>query len=244
VIRIRYSDLPGGLHASARSEGRHTVIYLVPGLSAADRHAAIDRLRASARVGHGPKLPAISLTLALIVDRVRLNLRNAAAAARLHPLGAAIPVVLLACGAILYGLFVTVTIRIGQPAPQAGSVPLPFPAVTTPAAAPGSAALDPAGADPTSVSRLTGARSASHPGRTAPGQVTGAHPGPSSTPAPAPGPSISSSPPGGPPPPGHHPSPPPTSRPPSPSPSPSPTRSSGGGGVCLNVGFLGICLNT
>jgi hypothetical protein len=245
VIKIRYSDLPAGVHASARSEGRHTVLYLVPGLSAADRHGAIDRLRASARVGHGPELPAISLALALIADRIRLNLRNAAAAARLHPIGAAIPVLLLAGGAILYALFVTVTIRIGPPSAQAALAPRPAPASAAPAAAGpaaaspgGSGGADPAGADPAAVSRLTGARSgppASHRGGTAPGQVAGAHPAPSSAPAPSPDPSTSS------PPPGHHTSPPPGS--PSPSPTPSPTRSHGGGGACLNLGPLGICLN-
>jgi hypothetical protein len=235
VIKIRYSDLPAGLHASARSEGRHTVIYLVPGLSAADRQGAIDRLRASARVGHSPKVPAIPLALALIADRIRLNVRNAAAAARLHPIGAAIPVVVLGGAAILYALFVTVSIRIGGPAPQAATARLPVAAATAPAAGPSA----PAEGAPTYASRLTGASAARSGPRAADGaasgQVTGAHPGPSATPTPSPAPTVSTSPPG-------YPSPPPSpSRPPSPSPSPSPTRSHGG--VCLNLGPLGICLN-
>ena len=224
------------MHASAKSEGRHTVIYLVPGLSGADRQGAIDRLRASARVGHGPKVPAIPLALALITDRIRLNVRNAAAAARLHPIGAAIPVVVLGGAAILYALFVTVTIRIGA-APQAAPAALPFAAATAPSTG-GTAPPGPGGAAPTDASRLTGAtsaRSVPHAGRPAPGLVVGAHPGPSSTPAPSPDPTVGTSPPG-------HPSPPPPpSRPPSPSPSPSPTRSHGG--VCLNVGPFGICLS-
>ncbi len=237
MIKIRYSDLPAGLHASARSEGRHTVIYLVPGLSAADRQGAIDRLRASARVGHGPKLPAISLALALIADRIRLNLRNAAVAARLHPIGAAIPVVVLAGGAILYALFVTVSIRLGPPSPSSAQASLPPSVVSAPATT-GSAPKDSAGAaGPTSATRLTGAssaRRASHRGGTTREQVVGAHPAPSS-PTPSPDPS-STSPPG-------HPSPPPSPRSPSPWPSPSPTRSHGSGGICLDLGVLGICVH-
>jgi hypothetical protein len=233
VIKIRYSDLPAGLHASASSEGRHTIIYLVPGLSAADRQGAIDRLRASARVGHGPQLPAVSLALALIADRIRLNLRNAVAAARLHPIGAAIPVVVLAGGAILYALFVTVSIRLGSP--QSAQAPLPLSAVSAPAST-GSAPGDSGGVvGPTSATRLTGAssaRRASHRGSTTREQVVGAHPAPSS-PAPSPDPG-SSSPPG-------HPAPPPWPGPPSPS--PSPTRSHGSGSICLNMGFLGICVH-
>jgi hypothetical protein len=235
VIKIRYSDLPAGLHASASSEGRHTIIYLVPGLSAADRQGAIDRLRASARVGHGPQLPAVSLALALIADRIRLNLRNAVAAARLHPIGAAIPVVVLAGGAILYALFVTVSIRLGSP--QSAQAPLPLSAVSAPAST-GSAPGDSGGVvGPTSATRLTGAssaRRASHRGSTTGEQVVGAHPVPSS-PTPSPDPSVSSSSPPG------HPSPPPS--PGSPSPSPLPTRSHGSGGICLNLGVLTICVH-
>jgi hypothetical protein len=235
VIKVRYSDLPAGLHASASSEGRHTVIYLVPGLSAADRQGAIDRLRASARVGHGPKLPAVSLALALIADRIRLNLRNAAAAARLHPIGAAIPVVVLGGGAILYALFVTVSIRLGPPPQPSAQAPLPLSAASAPAST-GSAPGDSGGvADPTSATRLTrasSARRASLRDSTAREQVAGAHPAPSS-PGPSPDPSVSSSSPPG------HPSPPP---PRSPSPSPSPTGSHGGG-ICLNLGILRICVH-
>jgi hypothetical protein len=234
VIRIRYSDLPAGLHASASTEGRHTVIHLVPGLSAADRQGAIDRLRASARVGHSPKLPAVPLGLALIADRIRQNLRNAAAAARLHPIGAAIPVVVLVGGAILYALFVTVSIRLGSPQ-QSAQAPLPLSAVSAPAST-GSVPSDSGGvAGPESAMRLTGAssaRRASHRGSTTREQVAGAHPVPSS-PTPSPGPSVSSSSPPG------HPSPPP---PGSPSPSPSPTRSHGSG-ICLNLGILRICVH-
>jgi hypothetical protein len=35
VIKIRYADLPQGLHKPVRSGGRRPVIYLLPGLSLA-----------------------------------------------------------------------------------------------------------------------------------------------------------------------------------------------------------------
>lgn len=248
MIKIRYSGLPAGLHASAKSEGRHTVIYLVPGLSAADKRSAIDRLRASARVGHGPKLPVVSLMAALIADRVRFNLRNAVAAARLHPTGLAIPVAVLVGGAILYGLLVTVSIRIGPSSPQAAQARLPLSVATAPAT--GGTSQPAARTGPTSASRLTGnvasgpsgAPGSSGPGGVVPGsrQVVGARPDPSS--GPTPNPTGSTPPPGDPSPPSSSP-PPPTSAPPSPSPSPTRSHGGGGGGVCLNVGFLGICLN-
>ena len=129
MIKVRYCDLPGGMHASAKREGRRTILYLRPGLSPAERRSVIDRLRGSARVGHGPRLPAIPLALALTANRSRLNLRNAAAAVRLHPTGFAIPVVLIAVGAILYGLLVTVTMHFGRPSipvPAVAQDPLPI----------------------------------------------------------------------------------------------------------------------
>ena len=225
MIRIRYSDLPAGVHASAKSERGHTVIYLVRGLSAADRRAATDRLRASARVGHGPKIPPIPLAVALIADRIRLNLKNALAAARLHPIGAAIPVLVLAAGSILYALFVTVSIHIGSEPAQAAPAPMPLSAAT----APTHTGTDPAAGDaaPVPASRLTGAGSGtSSRHRGGRGQVVRAHRGPSSGPTPTP---TGSTPPAG------HPSP-----SGSPAPGPSPTRSHG---VCVNLGILGVCLN-
>lgn len=241
MIKVRYSDLPAGLHASAETQGRHTIINLVPGLSATDRKNAIDRLRASARVGHGPKLPAIPLALALISDRVRVNLRNGVAAARMHPTGAAIPVIALVCGAVLYGLFVTGSIRIGPPS-IANSAPAPsLPAATAPARASdtmpdvGSGR----GSGPIFSPRLVGdhnsggASSATHPA----GRTTGSRPYPSTGTTPTP-------------PPDGHPTPPATptaSVPPNtPTPTPTPTRThtggGGSGGLCLNLGILGVCL--
>ncbi|HLX49233.1 MAG TPA: hypothetical protein VKS82_12955 [Streptosporangiaceae bacterium] len=235
MIKIRYSDLSPGLHASAQRVGRHTVIYLVPGLSSVDRKNAIGRLRASARVGHGPKIPALQLGLALIADRIRVTLRTVATAARLHPAGLVIPVAVLTVGAILYGLFVTVSLRIGPPS-GSNSIELPLPVATRAANhRPGLMPVSGRRADPVSASRLTRSGAPGSAGHS--GGI-----GHRGQPSPTPDPPPSTSPPGSSPPPVH---PPPSSFPPAPSPSPSPTHShgGGGGGPCLHLlGLLGICL--
>jgi hypothetical protein len=242
VIKIRYSDLPAGLHASTETEGRRTIIYLVPGLSAADRKNAIDRLRASARVGHGPKLPAIPLTLALITDSIRQNLRNGAAAARMHPTGAAIPVIALVCGAVLYALFVTGSIRIGPPSIADSAPDAALPSATAPAKA-GDTLPDVTGGrgnGPAFSTGLTGDRRypGASAGATGPaGRTTGTEPEPSSSGTPTPTPDGPATPPATP----TSPSVPPNS----PHPTPTPTHThtgSGGGGTCLNLGILGVCL--
>lgn len=248
MIKIRYSDLPAGLHASAETEGRRTIIYLVPGLSAADRKNAIDRLRASARVGHGPKLAAIPLALALITDRIRQNLRNGAAAARMHPTGVAIPLIALVCGAVLYGLFVTGSIRIGPPS-IAESAPNPVPPAATAPARAGQTMPDVTvgGRDNTPVysSDLTGVQrtGASEAGSTGPaGRTPGSGSSPTSTGTPTPTRG------GHPTPPGTPPSSvvPPISPTPTPTPTPTRTRPGGGGGggsgLCLDLGIIGICI--
>jgi hypothetical protein len=241
LIKIRYSDLQPGLHASAETEGKHTVLYLVPGLSATDRQSAIDRLRASAKVGHGPKLPAIPLALALMTDRIAVNTRNAVAAARLHPTGLAIPAVVLTGAGVLYALLVTVSIHMGLPATSALSLdPLPM------ASAPVSPSSSPSHQASTGGPHVTGPAQASRlhrsrlraPAGTAGHTAPNSRPGHRATPAPSqPSPTGASSPP---------PSPSPTSTwtlTPSPRPSPSKTRRSGGGGKsCLNLGLVHVCV--
>jgi hypothetical protein len=235
VIKIRYAELQAGLHASATREGRHTVIHLLPGLSPAERGSAIDRLRASAKVGHGPKIHAIPLTVALIADRITQNTRNAVAAARLHPTGLAIPAVILTSGAILYALLVTVSVNLGLPATSDLAIgPLPV------AAAPVSSGNTPPArvvgqpADPVHGSRLTGDQGSSggngRSGRpekssSAPsaGSAPSNQPTPGSSPTPTPTSSASS---------------PPT---PTPSPSPAPTKHHAGQ-ACIKVGQIKLCL--
>src|SRR5581483_11873003 len=94
LITIRYANLPEGSHAQAVARGKRTVIYLRPGLTPEQRRDSLRRARQSARMGHGPRLPASGVALALAGDTVRVTLRNLAAAVRGHPLGS----LLLAAG--------------------------------------------------------------------------------------------------------------------------------------------------
>ncbi|HEX4059966.1 MAG TPA: hypothetical protein VHY58_03005 [Streptosporangiaceae bacterium] len=233
MIKIRYSELQAGLHATTKTEGGHTVLYLVPGLSAVERRSAIDRLRASAKVGHGPKLHTIPLALALIADRVKQNTKNAVAAARLHPTGVAIPAVVLVSGAILYALFVTVSVNLGLPVTSDLAVG-PLPVAAAPASGgnsqrgPGPGASQPGG--PSQASRLTGARSSGSSGPSArSGRPGKSSPHPTTGPTPTTPPSSSPRPTGG------------SSTPTvSIAPTPSPSKS-GGTGSCLNLILIRLC---
>lgn len=231
MIKIRYSDLPPGLHASAETEGKHTVLYLIPGLSPTDRQCAIDRLRASAKVGHGPKLPAIPLALALMADRITVNFRNAVAAARLHPTGLAIPAVVLTGAGVLYALLVTVSLHMGLPATSALTLE-PLPVVSAPASP---------GPSHQASARGTHSAAPAHPSRLPGGPGRDGHTAAGSPPHPQATPSAGQPPTGSSPPAGPSPSP---SRSRTPSPKPSPTRPGGGGGRrrhCLNLGIIHIC---
>ena len=64
MVKIRYSELPAGLHVSAKKHGRRAIIYLQPGLTAAERRAALVRVRKGSRMGHGPALSACGIALA------------------------------------------------------------------------------------------------------------------------------------------------------------------------------------
>ena len=237
MIKIRYSELQPGLHATTKTENGHTVLYLVRGLSTAERRNAIGRLRASANVGHGPKLPTIPLALALIADRVKQNTKNAMAAVRLHPTGAAIPAVFLVSGAILYALFVTVSVNLGLPVTSDLAVG-PLPVAAVPASSgnsqPRPATGQPGG--PSQAPRLTGDRSGSsgpspraaragQPGQSSPHPTTGSTP--TTPPSSSPPPTGGSAPPS-----------PPTA---SVAPTPSPSKS-GGKGSCLNLALIRLCL--
>ena len=85
MIRIRRSSLPPGLYARAEAQGHGTVIYLVPGLPAADRRAALLRLRRNGSMGYGPALPAAALTIAVLLDRVAAIGRAGTTPVRAHP---------------------------------------------------------------------------------------------------------------------------------------------------------------
>jgi hypothetical protein len=86
MVRIRYSELPVGLHVTAVAVGRQTIVYLLPGLTRAERQAALLRVRSSAHMGHGPSLPAFGLVRAVAADRLRAGARTLGAAMRRHPL--------------------------------------------------------------------------------------------------------------------------------------------------------------
>lgn len=123
MIKITYRDLSPGLHAHAESDGRNTVILLLPGLTPEQRRAALRRIRRSGRMGHGPRVPALGLALALAVDWIRTTARNCAAVARLHPAGSALPVVLLSVATVIYLFMATVPIHVLQAPGLSGQPP-------------------------------------------------------------------------------------------------------------------------
>lgn len=240
MIKIRYSDLPPGLHARVDIEGRHTVVYLLPGLTPRQRGAALHRVRSSGRMGHGPRLPARGMARALAADQLRTTLRNGASAIRAHPALLIPPLMILVSGALAFLLLTSVSI-----------VYRPDPAVRGAAPATSHAGRRPNGRD----SRLGDRRvvvitpvAANPP---PPARHHGRHHGRPSSPSPSrsPSPSASATPSPGSPSPGS-PSPGPTvpapdpapssGPPPAPAPSPSPPN---GGGVCVRVGPLGVCVD-
>jgi hypothetical protein len=126
MISIRYADLPEGLHAQAAMKGKRTIIYLRPGLTPQQRRQSLRRAMQSARMGHGPRLPAALVAIAVAGDITGGTLRNLGAAVRSHVLG----FLLLAAGTVAavvcYALFVTVSLRLMLP-PSGGPAVLPSP---------------------------------------------------------------------------------------------------------------------
>lgn len=98
VLKVRVS---ARTRANGKAElfGRHrrgrgrTIVWLRPGLTGAQRKAALRRLRQEASRGHGPSLPLPQLTVALGLDRVRSGYRNATSVIRLHPAGSLLPAI-------------------------------------------------------------------------------------------------------------------------------------------------------
>ena len=121
MVKIRYSDLPVGLHVIAEREGRDTVVYLLPGLTPAQRRAALLRVRSSARMGHGPGLPAFGMALAIVIDRVRTTARNGVVAMRAHPMLLLPPMIVLVSSAIVVMLMSFVSV-ISVPGSTGGTV--------------------------------------------------------------------------------------------------------------------------
>jgi len=236
VIKIRYSDLPGGLHVRADIQGRNTILYLLPGLTAAQRKAAIRRARSAARVGHGPGLPAPGIACALAADRIRTTVANGLAAMRMHPAIFFPPLIIIAVLAVGYLLLVSVSVRV-IPGDSSGSrAEIGF--------GHGGSASRHGGPDGPGAPPAGGAAPGSPgppPGTAPPGRGTGSPASP--TPSPS-GRRLSPGPPG----PSGSPSPAPSGTPPlSPAPTPSPSTSASpgsgsAGGVCVKVGPFGVCV--
>jgi len=102
MVKIRYSELPAGLHVSAAADREGTVVYLQPGLTPAQRRAALTRVRSSARMGQGPMLPRPAMARAIAADRMRTSSRIGTAAARRHPMLFLPPVILLVVSAMAF----------------------------------------------------------------------------------------------------------------------------------------------
>jgi hypothetical protein len=162
MIKIRYRDpheLSPGLHAHAERHGRRTTVYLLPGLSAAQRRAALRRLQISARRGYGPRLPALQLALALAADRVRTNVGWAGAVFRSHPAGSTVPVMVVSAGAIAFLALSAVSVQVIHPPRVSGPPPFAGAAANLPLNT-GTGASSPSGkTDPGSAGRLPGAGS-------------------------------------------------------------------------------------
>ena len=273
MIRIRYrdsSEFSPGLHAAAERHGRTTTIYLLSGLTAPERGSALRRLRLSARMGHGPRLPAVQLVFALLDDRIRTAVGRTGAVFRLHPAGSTVPVMVLSAGVIAFLLLSTVSIRV-LPAPRtgprssvsgtspmapAGPIPIagasrgqtarlggpgdpgqgadsrqltkPRPGGSSPPSPPSLAGPGPSGGQGSGASTGTGTGTGTGSGGwTLSGPMPASAPTTaSSTPAPA------ATPPQG------------AAAPPESAPEPAPSSATqGSGGLCVDVGPLGLCLN-
>jgi hypothetical protein len=103
MVKIRYAELPAGLHVATEADDRCTIVYLKPGLTRAQRKDALTVARRSARFGHGPSLPPLDMAFALAADRTRTTARIAATATRKHPL-LLLPVLGLVAGIIAVGI--------------------------------------------------------------------------------------------------------------------------------------------
>jgi hypothetical protein len=235
MMKIRYLDLPSGLHVSATKHGRRTIIYLKPGLTPAERHAAFTRVRSSGRMGHGPELHPFGMAVAISADWIRATTRNGLAALRSHPVLLLPPLILLVSTAIVFILMSFVTLTMAPRQPEAGTI---GPGGLTPSQAlsrSGSTAAPPGG-------RRSGAPGSNDgPGGRPPAGETPS-PGPSTINSPTPDPSDSD---------GQDPTPSPVTSgspspdPGSPSPSPSPSASpssSSSSGTCVQIGPLGLCV--
>jgi hypothetical protein len=99
MVKIRYAELPAGLHVATEAGDRCTIVYLKPGLTRMQRKDALTVARRAARFGHGPSLPTLDMAFALAADRTRTTTRIVTSALRKHPL-LLLPLVALLAGMI------------------------------------------------------------------------------------------------------------------------------------------------
>ena len=184
MIKIWYGDLPGGLHVRAVARGKDTIIYLLPGLTVAERRAALRRVRSSARMGHGPALSAVGLALAVMANRIRITVRNVASAMRMHP-GMFVPLlVILLSAPVAYFVLTSVSIKVHSP--QASG---PQTALAPPIAAAAGPSHDRGPRSPGQPGALVlGRPSPGRSGAPTPRQSGRGHHSPSSSPVARPGP--------------------------------------------------------
>jgi len=223
MVKIRYSELPAGLHVAVEPDGRGAIIYLLPGLTPAQRRAALIRARSSARMGQGPPLPALGMTAAVAADRARTTFINGAAAMRRHPM-------LLLPIALVSGALVVVLTSVATLTIPSHSKPSSFsgPRVVNPHPRPyGDGSI----ASPSSTGSASSGAAAGQRRTLSPGSATAAPGG--VQPAPAPSPSSFQ-------PPAPSASPDPT---PAASGSPTPSASASESGNCIKLGPLGLCVN-
>ncbi|MGH3068538.1 MAG: hypothetical protein ACRDMI_08125 [Streptosporangiaceae bacterium] len=250
MIKIRYADLPQGRHAHVHTAGRRPVIYLLPGLSPAQRRDALRRLIRTSRQGYGPRLRAPGVRFAVARDVTKTTARNGLAAVRFHPAGSTALAAFIVAGVICYAFFVTVTVRF-TPHPAGPPLAAPSGPQDPGGRFPGSGASGPAGTQPPAAGRRTatpaatgtGARTGPGTGTAPSGRATSPGPVPSGTwsapggvlPSGSAGPSSRASSP-----PSATPSPVPSAAPPPASPSPA---RGNPGGLCLQLGPLGVCIS-
>ncbi|MBO0806575.1 MAG: hypothetical protein J2P25_26285, partial [Nocardiopsaceae bacterium] len=83
------------MYAEAELGSKGIVVYLLPGLTPAQRKAALRRLRQEGSRGCGPRLSSAQLAVALAADRMLAGARNTGGAVRQHPVGALVPALLV-----------------------------------------------------------------------------------------------------------------------------------------------------
>jgi hypothetical protein len=127
MVKIRYAELPAGLHVATEDRDGCTVVYLLPGLTPPQRRAALTFARRSARIGHGPSLPAVDMAFAVAADRARTTGRTVLAVLRKHPM-LLLPLVAVVSAVIVITMLSFVTTSLAafpatEPASHAASPP-------------------------------------------------------------------------------------------------------------------------